>query len=59
TKALRGWFEVLDARAFQQEQSAAQTATTLLVLWNGLAIGLFVVAVFNMLTNIIEGGLLW
>lgn len=57
--ALRGWIEILDARAFQQEQSAAQVATTFLVFWNGLSIGLFVFAVFSMLTGIIEGGVLW
>ncbi len=57
--ALRGWFELLDARAFQQEQAAAQTLTTALVLWNGLAIGLLVTAIFNVLTGIVEGGVLW
>ena len=57
--ALRGWFEALDARAFQQEQAAAQTLTTALVLWNGFVIGVFVVGMFNVLTNIIEEGVLW
>jgi type II secretory pathway component PulF len=57
--ALRGWFESLDAKAFQQEQAAAQTLTTALVLWNGLVIGVFVIGMFNVLTNIIEEGVLW
>jgi type II secretory pathway component PulF len=57
--ALRGWFESLDAKAFQQEQAAAQALTTALVLWNGLVIGLFVIGMFNVLTNIIEEGVLW
>jgi type II secretory pathway component PulF len=57
--ALRGWFEALDAKAFQQEQAAAQTLTTALVLWNGFVIGAFVVGMFNVLTNIIEEGVLW
>ena len=57
--ALRGWFESLDAKAFQQEQAAAQTLTTALVLWNGLVIGVFVIGMFNVLTNLIEEGVLW
>lgn len=57
--ALRGWFESLDAKAFQQEQAAAQVLTTALVLWNGLVIGVFVIGMFNVLTNIIEEGVLW
>lgn len=57
--ALRGWFEALDAKAFQQEQAAAQTLTTALVLWNGFVIGAFVIGMFNLLTNIIEEGVLW
>jgi type II secretory pathway component PulF len=57
--ALRGWFEALDAKAFQQEQAAAQTLTTALVLWNGFVIGAFVIGMFHVLTNIIEEGVLW
>lgn len=57
--ALRGWFESLDAKAFQQEQAAAQTLTTALVLWNGFVIGAFVIGMFSLLTNIIEEGVLW
>ncbi len=57
--ALRGWFEALDAKAFQQEQAAAQTLTTALVLWNGFVVGAFVISVFDLLTNMIEEGVLW
>jgi type II secretory pathway component PulF len=57
--ALRGWFEALDAKAFQQEQTAAQTLTTGVVLWNGLMIGAFVVAVFHFLAELINGLALW
>jgi len=57
--ALRGWFEALDAKAFQQEQAAAQTLTTALVLWNGLMIGAFVIGMFAVLTNIVEEASLW
>lgn len=57
--ALRGWFEALDAKAFQQEQAAAQTFTTAVVLWNGLLVGAFVFAVFLFLTSLIETATLW
>lgn len=57
--ALRGWFEALDAKAFQQEQAAAQTLTTALVLWNGVMIGAFVIGMFHLLTNIIKEASLW
>jgi type II secretory pathway component PulF len=57
--ALRGWFEALDAKAFQQEQAAAQTFTTAVVLWNGLVVGAFVVAVFQFLTSLTQNIALW
>jgi type II secretory pathway component PulF len=57
--ALRGWFEALDAKAFQQEQAAAQTLTTALVVWNGFVIGVFVIGMFNVLTNLVQEATLW
>ena len=57
--ALRGWFESLDARAFQQEQAAAQLLTTGLVLVNGLIVGCICVGLFGWLTNLVEIGVLW
>jgi len=57
--SLKGWFESLDAKAFQQEQGAAQTLTTALVVVNGIMIGCIVFSVFAMLTGIIEEGVLW
>jgi type II secretory pathway component PulF len=57
--ALRGWFEGLDAKAFQQEQAAAQVFTTAVVLWNGLVVGLFILAVFMFLTTLVEQVALW
>lgn len=57
--ALRGWLQSLDAKAFQQEQAAAQTLSTALVLWNGLVIGLFVVGMFSVLTNLVHHASLW
>jgi type II secretory pathway component PulF len=58
-RALSGWHDSLDARAFQQEQAAAQALTSLLVLFNGLVVGLMAVAVFQSLIAIIQEGLLW
>jgi type II secretory pathway component PulF len=57
--SLKGWFDSLDAKAFQQEQGAAQLLTTTLVIVNGIMIGCIVFGVFNMLIGIIDEGLLW
>jgi type IV pilus assembly protein PilC len=58
-RALTGWHEALDARAFQSEQAAAQVTTTLLVLLNGLLVGSFVLAVFLALISLINQAVLW
>jgi type II secretory pathway component PulF len=57
--ALAGWIEALDAKAFQQEQTAAQLLTSGLVLFNGTLVGLFAVGVFMILTTMIREGALW
>jgi len=58
-RALTGWHETLDARAFQLEQSAAQLTTTALVLLNGLFVGCVVIAVFLALIQILNEAVLW
>jgi type IV pilus assembly protein PilC len=58
-RALTGWHEALDARAFQLEQSAAQVATTVLVLLNGLMVGSILIAVFLVIVQLINGATLW
>ena len=58
-RALTGWHEALDAKAFQQEQAAAHTVTSALVLLNGCIVALAALAVFGALTAIIEAGCLW
>lgn len=57
--ALAGWHETLDAKAFQWEQTAAQVATTSLVLINGVIVASIVIAVFLTLINLIEQATLW
>jgi len=57
--ALTGWCESLDAKAFQQEQAAALTLTSALVLFNGLFVGMIVIATFGSLIRIVETGILW
>jgi type II secretory pathway component PulF len=52
--ALRGWFETLDARAYQQEQAAAQLVTTALVVVNGVCVGCICAGLFGALVNLIE-----
>ena len=56
-KALAGWHETLYAKAFQLEQSAAQIATTVFVLINGLIVGSFVIGIFLVLIRLIAPAL--
>jgi type II secretory pathway component PulF len=58
-RAVAGWHESLDAKAFQEEQAAAHGLTSALVLWSGLFVGAVVVSVFMFLTSIIYEGVLW
>jgi type II secretory pathway component PulF len=54
TPALRGWFEALDAKAFQQEQAAAHLITTALVVINGACVGCVCAGLFGSLISLIE-----
>lgn len=58
-KALTGWHEALDARAFQQEQAAAHAVTSALVLFNGTMVALVCIGIFAALISIINAGVLW
>jgi len=58
-RALTGWHEGLDAKAFQVEQASAQVATTALVLANGVMVACVVIAVFLLLINLINEACLW
>ena len=46
-RALEGWHESLEARAFRQEQTAAQVITTTLTLLNGATVALVALAVLQ------------
>jgi type II secretory pathway component PulF len=58
-RALKGWHEALDARAFQLEQTAAQITTSSLVLLNGLIVGAIACAIFLALINLLNQAALW
>lgn len=58
-RAVAGWNESLDAKAFQEEQAAAQSVTTGIVLLNGALVGLIVVSVFSLLISLINSAVLW
>jgi type II secretory pathway component PulF len=58
-RALTGWHEALDAKAFQLEQAAAQVTTTVLVLVNGVIVASFMIAVFLVLITLINTAALW
>jgi len=57
--ALNGWLEALDAKAFQQEQAAAHTITTGLVIFNGLIVGTLIAGIFLALIALIDAGVKW
>lgn len=58
-RALTAWHEALDAKAFQQEQAAAQITTSALVLINGLIVAAIVLAVFLPLIALLNSITLW
>ena len=55
--ALRGWHEALDAKAFQQQETAAHVLTSGLVILNGALVGLIATAMFGVLIAILNGQL--
>ena len=52
--ALRGWHGALDARAFQQEESATHSLTSGLVILNGVVVGLIAIGMFGVLISILR-----
>ncbi len=53
--ALRGWHEALDAKAFQQEETATHIFTSGLVILNGIVVALIAISMFGMLVMILRG----
>lgn len=58
-RALRGWTETLDARAFRWEQAFSQGLSTGVVVFNGLLVGTLAYCVFGTLTHLLEVVALW
>ncbi len=58
-EALAGWHESLDARAFHQEQVAAQIVTSAIVLLNGAVVAAFVIGVFQMFVHLMGAVAIW
>ena len=58
-KALAGWHETLEAKAYQLEQTASQSIATGLVILNGCIVGLIAIGVFQALTSVVWGLSLW
>jgi hypothetical protein len=58
-RALSGWHDSLEAKAFQQEQAAAQVVATLLVILNGLLVALVAIGFFQWLVTVTENAMLW
>jgi hypothetical protein len=52
--ALRGWHEALDAKAFQQEETATHILTSGLVILNGLVVALIAIGMFGMLVVLLR-----
>jgi len=58
-RALSGWHEALDAKAFQLEQAAAQIMSSALVLFNGVMVAAVVIAMFSALVHLVHWVALW
>lgn len=58
-ETLMGWQEALTAQAYQHEQAVSQLITTGLIVFNGVAVGLVCVAVFQPLIYIVQRLALW
>jgi type II secretory pathway component PulF len=55
--ALQGWHASLEAKAFQQEETAAHATMSGVVILNGVVVALFATALFGVLIAIIDGEL--
>lgn len=53
-EALHGWHTALDAKAFQQEETATHVLTSGLVILNGVVVGLIAIGMFGMLVMLLR-----
>ena len=53
-KALRGWHQTLDAKAFQQEEATAHVVTSGLVILNGALVAIIATAVFGIFVDLLD-----
>lgn len=58
-ESLAGWLDMLDAKAFGQEQTVAHVITTACVLVNGCLLGLFTVSIFQVFIQLIDVASAW
>jgi len=58
-RALQGWHDALDAKAFQQEQAASQVISTVFIVLNGALACLIALAIFQPMVQVIKEGTMW
>ena len=58
-RSLRGWHDTLDAKAYQQEQAASQVLSTVLIMLNGVLVGIVALAIFQPIIAVIQYEALW
>jgi type II secretory pathway component PulF len=52
--ALRGWHAALDAKAYQQQETATNFAASGLVIFNGVMVGLIAIGLFGVITGLMK-----
>jgi type II secretory pathway component PulF len=57
--SLQGWHDTLDAKAYQQEQAASQVLSTVLIILNGVLVGIVALAIFQPIIAVIQREALW
>jgi type II secretory pathway component PulF len=58
-RALQGWHDALEAKAFQQEQAASQTISTVFIVLNGALACWIALAIFQPMIQVIQEGAMW
>jgi type II secretory pathway component PulF len=58
-RALEGWHDALDAKAFQQEQAASQAISTALIVLNGALVCWIALAIFQPMVKVVQEGAMW